>query len=382
LGYVGDLTGVCSSTYADGPGGAEARVDLQNAQGGVDGHPIKLVVQDTTCTPTGEALAVELLISKHVTGIITATSFSSAGVKLEYNAGIPESATCACSAQYSQLPYTNLFSYNGIGSPTVFNGLTYTNTVIAQFLKDVGVTKLAGFGYGIAPASFDTVKEIFAASKTINGPTECYTNYSVPFGGVDFTADGLALKAANCNGVTAAFVESSDVALAEEVKTQEIQATQLYFTGYDEDVANNPQARASFQNVYAAQGGPNFTTPNAATQSMVATLKQYDSKYSGGIPDFGLWGSYIATDLMIKGLELAGPNPTSASVISNLRNLDSYNGEGTLPTTVSLQHFGTPAMIPKTQCEYFMQLVGSQFVVYKGQPICGSPLGVPGLTGG
>src|ERR1700677_2873040 len=46
IGFYGDLTGVSSSTFADGPAGAMARVDLQNAQGGVDGHKLKLDVED------------------------------------------------------------------------------------------------------------------------------------------------------------------------------------------------------------------------------------------------------------------------------------------------------------------------------------------------
>jgi hypothetical protein len=34
LGYITDVTGVSSSSFADGPGGAEAVIDQQNAAGG------------------------------------------------------------------------------------------------------------------------------------------------------------------------------------------------------------------------------------------------------------------------------------------------------------------------------------------------------------
>ena len=38
---------------------------------------------------------------------------------------------------------------------------------------------------------------------------------------------------------------------------------------------------------------------------------------------------------MIKGLQLAGPNPTHASVINALRNLKSYSGNGLLPENLN-----------------------------------------------
>jgi branched-chain amino acid transport system substrate-binding protein len=377
---VADLTGACSPNYTDSPQGAQARIDLQNAQGGIAGHPIKLIYKDSQCSYTSDAAAVNILISKGVLGIITSGSFSLAGTKIEAKAGVPESAVCPCSPDYAHQPYRNLFAYGGIAAPTIFNKLTYTNTVAAQFLKNLGAKKMAGLGYGIAPASVDAVKEVFAAAKTVNGPTQCYTDYSVPFGNVDFTAQALQIKASGCDAVTGAFVESSDIALAQAIQNQGIKPIQLYFTGYDQALLNNPAAKSAFQGVYALTGGPNFTDPNAATQSMMATLSKYDPSYKGGIPDLGLWGSYVATDLLIKGMLLAGANPTRSEVIDSLRNVDSYNAGGLLPTTVSFRNFGTPAMIPQRQCSWVMQLVGSRFVTYGGAPICGQPVGVPGLA--
>jgi branched-chain amino acid transport system substrate-binding protein len=379
LGYVGDLTGVSSSAYVDGPGGAMARIDLQNAEGGIDGHPLKLIVEDTQSSPTTEVTAVQDLVSKGVFGIISSSSFSYAGVKYEHSMGIPEIPVCPCGPNYVEQPYTNTFSYTGSASPTVFDGVVYTNTSDAQFLKDIGVTKLAGLGYGISVASIDSIKEVFAAGKHIGGPTACYQNYSVPFGAVDFTAAALQIKAAGCNGVVGSFVDASDISLTQAVKNGGINAKQLYFTGYDNNVLTSAGARSAFQNVYADTTGPNFTTPNPATKTMLSALQKYDRSYKGGIPDLGLWGSYITTDLMIHGLELSGPNPTRAVFIKDLRNDNSYNAEGALPTTVSFHNFGTPAMLPQNQCAYYMQLKGSNFVVYQNKPICGPPLAVPGI---
>ena len=70
IGYMGDLTGPAASTFADGPGGAQARIDVLNAAGGINGHPIQLKVVDTTSRPTGAATAAQELVSDHVFGVI------------------------------------------------------------------------------------------------------------------------------------------------------------------------------------------------------------------------------------------------------------------------------------------------------------------------
>jgi branched-chain amino acid transport system substrate-binding protein len=177
--------------------------------------------------------------------------------------------------------------------------------------------------------------------------------------------------------VAGSFVDASDVSLAEAVKNGGVNAKQLYFTGYDNDVLKSTGARRAFDGVYLS-ASINFSTPNKPTQAMLNALKKYD--HFSGIPDLGLYGSYLSANLLIQGLELAGPNATGAAIVKDLRNVGSYTAGGILPSPVSFQHFGTPAMLPKRTCAYVMQLQGSHFVVYKNKPICGKTIGVPGIA--
>jgi branched-chain amino acid transport system substrate-binding protein len=382
IGVVADLTGTSASTFADGPAAAQARVDLQNAQGGVNGHPIKLVVVDDESSQTDVVTATQDLVSNKGAFAILADSpwlGESTAAAYTLKAGVPVVSANPDGQPFTEQPYTNLFSWAGVGSPAVYNGLTYTTTVEAQFLKDIGVTKLAGLGYGLSISSVDSIKELFAAAKKL-GIAQCYANYSVPFGTVNFSTEALQIKAAGCNGIAGSFVDSSDVGLSEAVKNDGIKAKQLYFTGYDSSVTSSPTAAAAFQGAYAL-ASVNFTTPNPATQAMLAALVKYDPGFKKGeIPDLGAYGSYLAADLMIKGLQVAGKNPTRASFIKNLRKVDSYDAGGILPTAVSFRHVGGVAMLPKKPCSYFMQLQGRSWVVGdKGQAVCGTNLGVSGL---
>ena len=104
---------------------------------------------------------------------------------------------------------------------------------------------------------------------------------------------------------------------------------------------------------------------------MLKALKKYDPSYKGGIPDFGLIGSYISADLAIKGLSVGGKNPTPSSVVTNLRKVASYNAGGILPSSVTFRGFATLASLPQTTCGYYEQLVNDHYVLYKGKALCG-----------
>ena len=79
---------------------------------------------------------------------------------------------------------------------------------------------------------------------------------------------------------------------------------------------------------------------------------------------------------MIKGLEMAGPNPTRAAVIKDLRSLKSYNDNGLLPQSINYSTiFGHD--LPK-QCTWIMQAQKNGFTPVSSQPTCGTD--IPGTS--
>ena len=373
IGYISDLTGVAASTFEDGPGGAQARIDLQNARGGVNGHRIKLVVEDDQSSPTNNmTVSQDLVENKGAFGIIDYSAFTFGGYKYLQQQGIPVTGGGFDGPEWGVLPNTNMFD-TGPPLDGPIQGNFYSTNAGAKLYKSLGIHGIAGLAYGISESSQQSIKSIFA---TLPASYKCYENLSVPFGGVDFTADVLQMKQAGCDAVVGSFVDSSDVALSQAVKDAGMKVKQIYFTGYDENILQSPSARAAANGDYFT-AGINFTTPNAATRAMLDALKKYDPGYKGGIPDYGLYGSYLSADLMIKGLELAGKNPTRADFISNLRKVKKYDAGGILPSPTSFAGLGTRAIIPKTICGYYMELEGSQFHVITGKPICGSTVAIP-----
>jgi branched-chain amino acid transport system substrate-binding protein len=212
LGLLASLTGTAASTFADSEAGALARIDLQNAQGGVDGRQLELVTTDDQSSASIDLTAAQDLVQKGVFGVVNDAITAQSGERYFQQHGIPMTGTSSLGGAFGVAPYTNMFSYNP-PTATPFNGKLYNYDYFGTFLHQIGVTKLAGLAYDISPSSQDSIKAAFAGGAS-HGVSNCYANYSVPFGGVDFTADALSIKGAGCNGVAGSFVDASDVALA------------------------------------------------------------------------------------------------------------------------------------------------------------------------
>ena len=107
---------------------------------------------------------------------------------------------------------------------------------------------------------------------------------------------------------------------------------------------------------------------------MLGALAKYDPKgyKAGEIPSYGQWTSWVATDLMVYGLQKAGGNPTRASFIANLRKVSSWDDSGVIATPVRFTNFATQGMLPADSCLYYFRLEGSAFqAVDGGKKFCG-----------
>ena len=68
---ITSLTGEGASEFSQAPAGFDARIALQNAEGGVNGHKITGIVIDDQTSPTEIATAVQDALSKGAFGIVS-----------------------------------------------------------------------------------------------------------------------------------------------------------------------------------------------------------------------------------------------------------------------------------------------------------------------
>ena len=313
VGLITALTGVTSSNEADTPDGAMARIDAQNAAGGVNGRQILLVTVDDQSTTAGDATAAQVLVQqKGVFAVMGYSSFLFASTKYLQQQGMPVTGTAFDGPEWGMEPYSNMFSANPPAS-TPYNGRALHLGLHREVLQadrgdQAGRLRLRDLAIG------DQRHQGHLRGSAPSGVSQCYANYSVPFGTVDFTADALALKSAGCNGAVTAFVDSSDLAFATSVRQSGNPVKILNYTGYDQQTLATAATRAAYNGVYFSNQIL-FDKSNPAIAQMYANMEKYIPHFNPNtIPDFGLFGGYLTADLMIKGLEVAGQQSDPAVV--------------------------------------------------------------------
>ncbi len=370
IAYVTDLTGEGGSENSTSPAGFNARIALQNAEGGVNGHKLEGLVIDDQTSPTEIATAVQEADSKAF-GIVSQSPLMFLAAKYPNQAGVPVTGTYDDGPEWGTQPYTNMFASDE-GS---VNPKYPVNTQIGNFLKAHGGTVIGSYGYGISPSSSRAAIQT-ADSFTHAGGKVGVLDTTVPFGSVAFTAEALVAKQKGVNTMVPAMDANSNYALAEALKQAgvKLKAT-LYATGYEPDVIKSP-AWADLQGAYFLSPFRPWSLPNAGTQQMQAAMEKYAHFTKTQFPNFGQYEAWAGADLMIKGLQMAGPNPTQAAVIKDLRGLKSYNANGLLPESINYSTIFGHDISPT--CAWVLQAGKTGFTAISSKPTCGTD--IPGTS--
>jgi len=96
-------------------------------------------------------------------------------------------------------------------------------------------------------------------------------------------------------------------------------------------------------------------------------------------PTFAEYQGYLSVDLLVQGLEKAGPNPTRARLIAALNGIKNYNAAGLLGSQTLNIRARTPVPSGVDNCLWFTRLSGTEFQLVPGaEPLCGSL--IPGIN--
>ncbi len=365
LGLITSLSGAASAQYTGIVASARARIDLQNAQGGVDGRQISLVVEDDQTSPPQDATAAQQLISRGVFGVIGQTPVLFGGAKALNTAGVPVTGGGYDGPEWGLQPYTNMFSTSGPVDPHYS-----ANTLVAAFMKAHGVTKVASFGYSISPSSTASAKGFVVAAQSI-GLKKGYLDTSIPFGSIATGPIALGMRGAGVDGAYMPMDDNTNFSILTAANQAGVHLkVAISATGYGQALLDDSAALGDANGTYFSPVGVPVELHTPATQAFQAALAKY-AHYTG-VPGFDWYEGWTSADLMIKGLQLAGKNPTRTAFIDNLHSVTNYSADGLLASAnLSLSSFGKP---PATLCGWLVQLQGKAFVPQPsdGKPNCGT----------
>jgi branched-chain amino acid transport system substrate-binding protein len=367
VGFISSETGGASSSYAGSVRGAEARVDALNAAGGINGHPVKLVIYDDQSSPTGNQTAAQLLIQKGVLGVIDDTSFTFGGAAALSRAKLPVTGASIDGPEWGQS--SNMFSVIA-PTETPVNGQRYTYTSLINVFKLLGIKKLAQVGYQI-PSVTQAANQTFQLAAQ-QGISKCYNNNTISFGANDFTSVVLAIKSAGCDGVYVPMLLTSEIAVAQGLKNAGSTAKLISpSVAYDQNVLSSPASLGALAGDYTA-ATVDLTKPSSGSQTMLANLKKYVG-YNSSVANLNVVFAYLGADVMIKGIQMSGSDPSPSKITTALRTVNSYDGGGILPSPVTFHGYGTPSMFLPNSCEPLFQITSSGYQAANGgKLVCGT----------
>jgi branched-chain amino acid transport system substrate-binding protein len=370
IAYVTSVTGPGAPEDGSSPAGFKARIELQNAEGGVHGHKLVPLVIDDQTSPSQISTATQEADSKAF-AIVSQSPLFFLAAKYPHQQGVPVTGSYSDGPEWGTQPYTNMFaSDNGSVDPKY-----PVNTQLGTIIKHFGGTVLGAYGYGISPSSSRAAIATGDSFKHAGGKVGV-VDTSIPFGSAAFTSIALTAKQNHIDALSPEMDSNSNYALAEALQQSGVKLkAALYATGYEPDVVNSP-AWPALQGGYFLSLFRPWLLPNAGTEQMQSAMEKYAHFSKSDYPTFSQYEAWAGADLMIKGLELAGPNPTRAAVIKDLRGLKSYNANGLLPQSLNYSTiFGHD---PAKECTWVVQAEKTGFKVVSSQPFCGTD--IPGTS--
>ena len=373
LGFIYPATGVAASISKNGLMAFQARIDRQNAAGGVHGRTIKVIARDDASSAQNLTATQDLVDNQNVFAVVNESPFAFLSYRWLLQHGVPMIGNGADGTYYQQKGNEDILSTAGNSLP--FGDLTYDTP--ARVMKMLGAKKVGTIAYGAASSSVATAKAFMSYAVPGVGLDPVYTNTSADFGSLDVGPLVLGVKNSGIDSVYLPMAASTNVAIAQGLLQSGVamKAT-ILGTGYGQDFLDSPAAKALPTSTVFSVGGKPVEIKDAATKRFQSDLKKY-AKFSG-VPDYGMYTGYILADFAIAGLAKAGTTPTRQGLIDGAHAIGMYDQAGLAcqPVDVSLAGRGK---VPPTTCGYVVQLKNGKFVPFpkSGKPVQGKLVGSP-----
>jgi branched-chain amino acid transport system substrate-binding protein len=369
---IGDLcscTGIQSSSVVLSTPTDQAWVSSVNANGGIAGHPVKVIEADDQTNPAVATTDIGKFIqTDHVAAIIDNSQEDSAWINAAVSAGVP-----VIGGVNSVLGYTN---------PDVYPSGSTLNYGIAG--EDAGAAKAGikteAIFYCVEAASCKQITDLAGKVGQQFGIKVIYTS------GISFTAPNYAAQCVAAKATGADSLETADANIvvekaADNCATQGWHPVEVTATS---EIGSGMATDPNFKTMVASMNDIPWVVHNSATKSMYAALDKYQPAVETST-NFGEqvvleWANLaLLHDAVAAAAPSAGTNVTGAVVKKGLYHLpagDNLGGIAAQPI-----HFtkGAPANF---NCWYYMGTKSGKFVWSNShKPIC-APLMKPGTAEG
>ncbi len=374
IGFISSETGVAAPNFVGADKGCEARVEAENAKGGVNGRKIDLTTVDDKSAMNLDS-AKDLVQNEDAFTVINDSPLAFGTYRYMNDSGVPEIGGGFDGSYYYDPGNEHIISSLGDGTP--IPGIT--SDTVTRVMKKLGVKKVASIGYGISQSSSETAKATVNYAAKAQGLKPGYLNTTVDFGSTDVGPIVLGIKNSGSDGAYLPLDSNTNFAIVQQLQQNGANMkANVLATGYSQDLLDQPISKTITPNDILQTSYKPIELGGPAIKTFTGNLK----KYAGitGVPNYGVYTGYITCDMAIVGIKNAGKNLTRQSFVDGIRKTNNgiYDEAGLSckPIDLSYSHFGKISKTPA--CIYYVQVKNGKFVPYNGgKPITGKVVGDP-----
>jgi ABC-type branched-subunit amino acid transport system substrate-binding protein len=351
VGSIADVTGILSSDFSPVVAGVRAYFSMVNAAGGVDGRKLVMAyAKDDQGSPTTDLTVAQQLVEQN-------------GVFAVVGVGTPFFGSASYLARKGVPTFGYQVSTEWNSGPSLYGAygsvLDYSSgqMVDAYLAKQLHAASIGVVAYGVTQSAS-------ACQAAIQG----FNAFGVPVGfsdlsfgiATDPTPDVLQMKAHHVDVVFTCLDVSGNVAFAQSLSQNGVNAKAIWLNGYDRSVLQQYgsllngtvvlvqhvpfEARDSFPGVYPA------------LETYLSTMAKYQpaAEYSEVAMD-----GWINAAQFVAGLQAAGRDLTQAKLVAALNKMTGFTAGGLMPP-VNWTKAHTDAAPP--YCSSYVQVQGGKFV--------------------
>jgi len=359
IGLLTSFTGPLAATFSTVATGFEARIALQNAEGGVDGRKIQIVNGDDQGSASQALAAAKTLVEQDgvfaVAGLGTYVFAASPYLKQQ---NIPVVGYSIDGGPEWAAPYTNTVAVLGSPNPSHPAPVAW-----GSFLKSHGATSVAAVG-AAAPSAQVIAKNIIASAKAA-GLKDAYLNTTIPLtqtAGFDSVVQ--AIKATGADAVTMSQGTAADLGLLSAIQQAGLKLKVVLVLPPVPGVSiTNAQVKTELANTWSGWPVLPPIEKNTSDERITNALATYEKQTT--LPDQNELAAWASADAIIQGLQAAGQDPTRETFLTDLKGMTNYDGGGTsLGVTDISKAFGAGAQDAGPapgDCIAFTQFVGDAY---------------------
>jgi len=360
VGALASQTGPLPADFAPVLTGAEAYLDMVNAEGGVDGRRIDLADKlDDESSPSMDASQARTLVDEdHVFAVVAVAtpSFTGAGYLASHD--VPTFGM-AVNPQWMDGPSM----YGNNGSYISFSSVSLQPVFLAEQRH---VRAAAVLAYDVAQSQAGC-EGVLVGFRRYHVPV-VYEDLSIPAPASDLHADVNRMKQDHVDMVVSCMDLSGNILLAETMQEDAMTGvTQQWDDGYDESAL--AEYRSYMQGVYFFEPNVPFevTELDPGTYPGMDLFQRELRRYAPGtLPSEAALAGWTGADLFVTGLRLVGRDLTRSRLVAALNRLSSFTADGILvPVDWQVAHRSSGPL----DCSAFIRVSGSHFVpVYGTKP--------------